>query len=95
MRTYTIPLRSASFGDAAHFSIRNAEGAYVDTLSQGRNDLLVDCSLPGMFIRPGMWTFDVEGVLEDNSCLFSMSLSQRLDNTEVGKDWGGFLRQRP
>ena len=49
--SYTVPLRTTAFADAAHLSIRNATGAYVEHLSSsGRNDpasasrALSDCS---------------------------------------------------
>lgn len=52
-RSYTVPLCTTAFADLAHLLIRNAEGANVDQLSNGRNDILVDICIPGMFLRTG------------------------------------------
>ncbi|RYO79248.1 hypothetical protein DL766_003824 [Monosporascus sp. MC13-8B] len=83
-RTYTIPLRTRAFGDAAHLSIRDAEGAFVDYItSSGRNDIVTDFSIPSVFVQTGMWTFEVEARLGDGTCLFAMSLTQWLE----GRPW--------
>lgn len=77
-RTYTIPLSTTSFGDHAHLAIRNATGAYVGSLSAGRNDVVADFAIPGVFLRTGTWTFHVEAALPDGRCLFSFQTSQWL-----------------
>ncbi|RYO95298.1 hypothetical protein DL764_007717 [Monosporascus ibericus] len=83
-RTYTIPLRTRAFGDAAHLSIRDAEGAFVNYItSSGRNDIVTDFSIPSVFVQTGMWTFEVEARLGDGTCLFAMSLTQWLE----GRPW--------
>ncbi|RYP80337.1 hypothetical protein DL769_002517 [Monosporascus sp. CRB-8-3] len=83
-RTYTIPLRTRAFGNAAHLSIRDAGGAFVDYVtSSGRNDIVTDFSIPSIFVKTGMWTFDVEARLGDGTCLFAMSLTQWLE----GRPW--------
>jgi hypothetical protein len=79
-KTYTVPLRTIAFGDAAHLSIRNAKGAYVDYLtSSGYNDILTDTLIPEMFLQAGTWTFDVLAELGDGTCLFAISLTQWLE----------------
>lgn len=79
-KTYTVPLRTTAFADAAHLSIRDATGACVDHLtSSGRNDILVDYWIPGMFLQTGTWTFEVVARLGDGSCLFAISLTQWLE----------------
>lgn len=83
-RTYTIPLRTRAFGDAAHVSIRNSKGEIVDYVtSSDRNDIVTDFSIPGVFLKTGTWTFEVEARLEDGTCLFAMSLTQWLE----GRPW--------
>jgi len=78
-RTYTVPLRTTSFG-LAHLSIRNSTGVYTDHLtSGGTNDILTDYWIPGMFLRTGTWTFEVVASLRDGTCLFAMSLTQWLE----------------
>ncbi|KAL9106464.1 MAG: hypothetical protein Q9227_008495 [Pyrenula ochraceoflavens] len=79
-KSYTVPLRTTAFADAAHLSIRDATGAYVDYLSSsGRNDILTDSVIPGMFLRTGTWTFEVVAKLDDGTCLFAISLTQYLE----------------
>ncbi|RYP65608.1 hypothetical protein DL771_008216 [Monosporascus sp. 5C6A] len=83
-KTYTIPLRTTAFGDKGHISIRDAEGAFVDYItSSGRNDIVTDFSIPSVFLRTGLWTFEVEARLGDGTCLFAMSLTQWLE----GRPW--------
>lgn len=77
--TYTIPLKTTSFGDNAHLAIRNATGAYVGGLSPGWNDVLTDNWIPGLWLRTGWWTFEVEGVLPDGRCLFCFKMRQWLE----------------
>lgn len=69
---YTVPLKTASF---AHIAIRNATGAYGG-LSPGRNDLLTDYWIPGLFLRAGWW---IEGILPDGRCLFCFKTRQWLE----------------
>ncbi|KAM4066416.1 hypothetical protein HRG_000520 [Hirsutella rhossiliensis] len=78
-KTYTVPLCTTAFGDAAHLSIRNATGAYVDHLGGGTNDILVDCAIPSVFLQTGTWTFETVASLDDGTCLFAMSLTQWLE----------------
>ena len=75
-----MPLRTTAFSDVAHLSIRNATGAYVEHLmSNGRNDILTDYFIPGMFLRTGTWTFEVVAELGDGTCLFAIALTQWLE----------------
>jgi hypothetical protein len=75
-----VPLRTTAFSDVAHLSIRNATGAYVEHLmSSGRNDILTDYFIPGMFLRTGTWTFEVVAELGDGACLFAIALTQWLE----------------
>jgi hypothetical protein len=79
-----VPFRTTTFGDLAHVSIRNATGAYVEEFDgDGRNDVLTDCFLPGMFINTGMWTFEVVVTLGDKRCLFAVSETQWLDKKNI------------
>ena len=78
-RTYEIPLKTTSLGQNAHLTVRNAAGV-SDSLTLGQNDILTDFWIPGMFLHTGLWTFRVEGVLEDGRRLFCMSLKQRLEH---------------
>lgn len=73
---------TTSFNDLAHLTIRDSRGVQVDYMpSSGRSDILLDFQILTMFLRSGMWTFKVDARLgdKDNSCLFSMSLTQWLD----------------
>ncbi|KAH8888098.1 hypothetical protein GQ53DRAFT_843817 [Thozetella sp. PMI_491] len=83
-RTYTVPLRTTAFADTAHLSIRDATGTHVDCLTaSGNNDILTDYWIPGMFLRTGMWTFEVVAKLEDGTCLFAVSLTQWLEKRSL------------
>lgn len=82
--TYTIPLKTTSFGDNAHLAIRNATGAYVEGLSSGLNDVLTDNWIPGMFLQTGWWTFRVEGVLPDGRCVFCFQTKEWLEGEYKG-----------
>ncbi|KAL4888247.1 hypothetical protein BDV59DRAFT_147517 [Aspergillus ambiguus] len=80
-RSLTMPLKTISINDAAHFVIRDSNGTPINYLSSGgRSDILLDFQIPAMFLKSGMWTFKVNARLgdKDNSCLFSMSLTQWL-----------------
>ncbi|KAK3314055.1 hypothetical protein B0H66DRAFT_607300 [Apodospora peruviana] len=80
--TYTIPLRTDELADEAHIAIRDAKGRYVDHLTapgSGRNDVLADYWIPGMFLRTGEYTFEVTASLEDGRCLFAISVVQFLE----------------
>ncbi|RYP23412.1 hypothetical protein DL765_001117 [Monosporascus sp. GIB2] len=79
-KAYTVPLRTTAFADTAHISIRDATGAYVEHLTNnGRNDIVTDYWIPGMFLRTGTWTFEVVARLGDGTCLFALSLTQWLE----------------
>ncbi len=79
--TYTVPLRTKSFGPA-HLSLRNSTGDYIDHLtSNDFNDILTDYWIPGMFLRTGTWTFEVMASLEDGTCLFALSVTQFLEGS--------------
>ncbi|RAL12308.1 uncharacterized protein BO97DRAFT_470503 [Aspergillus homomorphus CBS 101889] len=81
-RSFTMPLKTISINDAAHFVIRDSNGTQIDYLpSSDRSDMLLDFQIPAMFLKSGMWTFEVDARLgdKDNSCLFAMSLTQWLD----------------
>ena len=77
--TYTVPLKTTTFGDIAHLAIRNETGAYGGGLSPGRNDLLADYWIPGAFLKTGWWTFHVEGILPDGRCLFRFQKREWLE----------------
>ena len=53
--TYEIPLKMTAFG-VAHLSVRNATGAYSESLTSDKNDNLADYWRPGMFLQTGWWT---------------------------------------
>ncbi|KAI0517223.1 hypothetical protein F5B22DRAFT_603767 [Xylaria bambusicola] len=77
--TYTVPFRTTAFGENGYISIRKTGGPYVDYMAHdGRYDILADCQLPSMFVRPGTWTFEIVTKLEDDTCLFALSLTQWL-----------------
>jgi len=88
-RTYTIPLRTAELAEGAHLAIRNGAGAYVEhlTLEEGRNDILTDYWIPGMFVQSGVYTFEVVARLGEEeeegegTCLFAVTLTQRLERS--------------
>lgn len=78
----TVPLRTMPLSDDAHFFIRDSHGAQVEYMpSSGRSDFLLDFQIPTMFVKSGMWTFNVETRLGDeaNTCLFAMSVTQWLE----------------
>lgn len=81
--TYTIPLKTATFGDNAHLAVRNATGAYGGPLTPGRNDVLADFLIPGLFLRTGWWTFQIEGVLPDGRWLFCVKTRQWLEHKKL------------
>lgn len=80
-RTYTIPLHTAELAEGAHLGIRNATGVYVDHVAlEGRNDILTDYWIPGLFVQTGIWTFQIEAVLgagegKTGTCLFALTLT--------------------
>ncbi|KAL4965979.1 uncharacterized protein BDV14DRAFT_171876 [Aspergillus stella-maris] len=81
-KSYTFPLKTASFNNNAHIAIRDARGDQVDYLpSSGGGGILVDYWIPSMFIESGRWTFTVDARLGDEgrTCLFAMSLTQWLE----------------
>jgi hypothetical protein len=41
-------------------------------------DILLDMALPGMFVRSGLYTFELDARLGDDTCLFAISLTQKL-----------------
>lgn len=78
----TVPLRTMRLSDDAHLFIRDIHGNQVEYMpSSGRSDFLLDFQIPGMFVKSGMWTFNVEARLGDeaNTCLFAMSVTQWLE----------------
>ncbi|RFU31583.1 hypothetical protein B7463_g4754, partial [Scytalidium lignicola] len=89
IKSVTVPFKTASFNDDAHLVFRDARGAQVDYLpSSGRSDVLLDFQIPIMFLKSGIWTFNVDVRLGDrgNTCLFAISLSQWLDGRLKGSD---------
>jgi hypothetical protein len=44
----------------------------------GLNDILLDMALPGFLMRFGLYKFKLNARLEDDTCLFSISLTQEL-----------------
>lgn len=78
--TLTFPLRTIAFGDVAHISIRNAEGNFAEYLTAGgQNDIVTDYWIPGQFVETGIYTFVAEARLKDGTCIFSYTLTQRLE----------------
>ncbi|XRM46846.1 hypothetical protein ABZX51_009870 [Aspergillus tubingensis] len=78
----TGPLRTTSFNDLAHLTIRDARGVQVDYVpSSGRSDILLDFQILTMFLRTGMWTYKVDARAGDvdNTCLFALSMTQWLE----------------
>ncbi|KAN0111006.1 hypothetical protein V8E51_007393 [Hyaloscypha variabilis] len=78
----TVPFKAMFLSDDAHLVIRDARGTQVDYLpSSGRGDVLLDFQIPTLFLKSGVWTFNVDARLgdESNTCVFAMSLSQWLD----------------
>lgn len=54
-RSFTIPLKTISINDAAHFVTRDSNGTQVDYIpSSGRSDVLLDFQIPTMFSRSGI-----------------------------------------
>lgn len=81
-KSTTGPLKTTSFNDIAHLTIRDARGVQVNYMpSSDRSDILLDFQIPTMFLRSGMWTFKVDARLGDvdNTCLFAMALTQWLE----------------
>jgi hypothetical protein len=79
---HTAPLRSTDGPGGAHVTIRNETGSYVEHLSSsGSHDILTDCILPSIFIKPGMWTWKLVARLEDETCLFAVTLTQWMDGS--------------
>ncbi|USW46958.1 hypothetical protein Slin15195_G002770 [Septoria linicola] len=78
-KSYCVPLRTVKAAETAHFAIRDAEGAYTEHMTVSRyNDIMGDMWISGMFLRTGEWTFEVVAQLEDETCLFAMTLTQYL-----------------
>lgn len=77
--TYSIPLRTTTCGDMAELSIRDATGGHLEHLKTGRNYIIAHVWIPGAFLNTGEWTFEVLSKLEDQTCLFAMSLTQWLE----------------
>ncbi|PYH30439.1 uncharacterized protein BO87DRAFT_400472 [Aspergillus neoniger CBS 115656] len=78
----TGPLRTTSFNDLAHLTMRDARGVQVDYVpSSGRSDILLDFQILTMFLRTGMWTYKVDARAGDvdNTCLFALSMTQWLE----------------
>lgn len=78
----TLPLRTMRMSDDSHLLIRDSHGAQVEFMPKsGRSDILLDFQIPSMFLKSGIWTFNVEARLGDeaNTCLFAMSVTQWLD----------------
>ena len=77
--TYPIPFHTKAWGSNGYISIRETGGPYVDHMAyDGYYDVLADCRLLSFFVRPGTWTFEVVAKLEDDTCLFALSLTQWL-----------------
>ncbi|KAM7199198.1 hypothetical protein V8F33_004673 [Rhypophila sp. PSN 637] len=80
--SYTIPLQTAELADEAHLAIRDSQGRHVDSLTApgtGRNDILTDYWIPGMFLETGKYKFEVVAELEDGRCLFAVWVEQWLE----------------
>ncbi|KAK4209273.1 hypothetical protein QBC37DRAFT_55930 [Rhypophila decipiens] len=81
---YTIPLRTAELADEAHLAIRDSQGRHVDSLTApgtGRNDILTDYWIPGMFVETGKYKFEIVAELEDGRCLFAIWVEQWLEGS--------------
>lgn len=71
----------------AHIAIRNSSGVHVEYLTvEGSNHILADMLIPSPFLRTGEWTFEVVAKLEDGTCLFALSLTQRLEGRLRDRD---------
>ncbi|KAM7215675.1 hypothetical protein V8F06_008966 [Rhypophila decipiens] len=82
--SYTIPLRTAELADEAHLAVRDSQGRHVDSLTApgtGRNDILTDYWIPGMFLETGIYKFEVVAELDDGRCLFAVWLEQWLEGS--------------
>ncbi|OOQ86006.1 hypothetical protein PEBR_23491 [Penicillium brasilianum] len=78
-KSVTVPLKTTAFNDLAHLTIRDARGVQVDYMpSSDRSDISLDFRIPIMWLRSGMWTTKVDARVGDvdNTCLFSMVLTQ-------------------
>lgn len=74
-----LPLCTSTYREDAHLAIRNATGYHVDYLTlDGPNDILLDMALPGSFMRSGLYTFEIDARLDDDTCLFAISVTQQI-----------------
>lgn len=84
--TFTVPFRTTPLRISGHVSIHETGGPEVDHLTyNGLHDILVYCGVPSMFVRSGMYTFEITTRLGDETCIFSLSVTQWLEGGM--KDW--------
>nr|OQO31335.1 hypothetical protein B0A51_02109 [Rachicladosporium sp. CCFEE 5018] len=76
----TVPLRTQMIAqDFGYLAIRNETGHYVDHLSLGYHDILVDGAFFYDFLFSGNYTFAFDARLSDGRCLFGFEFTQWLD----------------
>ncbi|KAH6715667.1 hypothetical protein BKA61DRAFT_733567 [Leptodontidium sp. MPI-SDFR-AT-0119] len=84
-QSITIPFKTTTFGDDAHLSLRDEEGELVKYLPGGGTvDVVLDCQIPGIFLKTGEWTFEVDARMGDegDSCLFAFRVVQWLEGED-------------
>lgn len=81
-RTYTVPLQTRAYNQYAHLAIRNEAGKYVQHLSKnGVQDIMADMVIMKQFLQTADWEFEIVAQLEDETCLFAFTLTQRLEGS--------------
>ncbi|KAJ8128591.1 hypothetical protein O1611_g5043 [Lasiodiplodia mahajangana] len=77
--TYTAPFRTTPLALGGHISIHEMGGSEVDYLTYDTlHDILVYYQAPSMFVKTGMYTFEIVTRLEDGTCIFAYSVTQWL-----------------
>ncbi|KAK6438251.1 hypothetical protein LTR95_005544 [Oleoguttula sp. CCFEE 5521] len=73
----TVPLRAQMIAkNHGYLAIRNKTGHYVEHLSLGYNDILVDGMYVFYFTTSGNHTFAFDARLPDGRCLFAFEMTQ-------------------
>ncbi|KAI0114006.1 hypothetical protein GGR51DRAFT_546692 [Nemania sp. FL0031] len=77
--TYSMPFRTTPLGLGGHISIHEMGKTEVDYLTyDSLHDILVYYQAPSMFVKTGMYTFEIITRLEDGTCIFAYSATQWL-----------------
>ncbi|KAI1161392.1 hypothetical protein F5B18DRAFT_653698 [Nemania serpens] len=85
--TWTVPFRTTPLNLQGHISIHETGGPEVDHLTyNGLHDILVYCAIPSMWVKSGMYTFEITTRLGDETCIFSLSLTQWLEGGMEERD---------